>query len=234
MSTQVNHYVRWDQLIDVTRYAILSHTWIRSESGEITYDNWQKGTFDLTHPGFEKLVYFCRAALENHGLSLGWMDTVCIDKSSSSELDESIRSMYKWYHNSSICITYLAESSSVTDIANDSWFTRGWTLQELLAPHTLKFYDRNWNQLTSASNDKRHEGVLEQIKFATSITEKELTAKDMSSHLISRRMQWAAKRCVTRDEDIAYSLMGIFEISMSIAYGEGAEIAFSRLVKEII
>ncbi|KAF9470497.1 hypothetical protein BDN70DRAFT_916131 [Pholiota conissans] len=214
----------WDdldriQLIDsVTEYAILSHTWLHSEPGEITYDLWRKRDFDLLHPGYRKLVQFSRAAPENHGMSLGWMDTVCIDKSSSSELDESIRSMYKWYQNSSICITYLAESSSVADMANDTWFTRGWTLQELLAPQALKFYDRNWNQLTSSADDKCHEGVQEQIKLATSITKYELTKNHMSSHPISRKLQWAAKRCVTRGEDTAYSLMGIFDVSMSIAY----------------
>ncbi|KAF9471733.1 hypothetical protein BDN70DRAFT_926025 [Pholiota conissans] len=230
----------WDDLgrfwliRSVTEYAILSHTWLRSQSGEITYDLWRKRDFDLLHPGYRKLVQFSKAALENHRMSLGWMDTVCIDKSSSSELDESIRSMYKWYQNSSVCITYLAESSSVSDMVNDSWFTRGWTLQELLAPQTLKFYDCNWNRLTSSSNDKRHKGVQEQIKLATSITKYELTEDYMHNHPISRRMQWAAKRHVTRGEDTAYSLMGIFNVSISIAYGEGECNAFARLLKEII
>ncbi|KAF9471214.1 hypothetical protein BDN70DRAFT_820286, partial [Pholiota conissans] len=230
----------WDDLnriwlIDsVAAYAILSHTWLRSEHSEITYDLWHNQTFHLLHPGYRKLVQFSRAALQNHGMTLGWMDTVCIDKSSSSELDESIRSMYKWYEDSSICITYLVESLSVADMANDSWFTRGWTLQELLAPQTLKFYDHNWNQLTSSFNDKRHEGVQDQIKLATSITKDELTENYMFMNPISRRMQWAAKRHVTRGEDTAYSLMGIFNVSMSIAYGEGEHNAFSRLLKEII
>ncbi|KAF9470704.1 hypothetical protein BDN70DRAFT_845731, partial [Pholiota conissans] len=218
----------------MTQYAILSHTWLRSEPGEINYDSWSKKDLDMQHPGYRKLVQFSRAALENYNMSLGWMDTVCIDKSSSSELGESIRSMYKWYQHSSVCITYLAESSSVADMANDSWFTRGWTLQELLAPEILKFYDRNWNRLTSSDDDKLHEGVLDQIKAATSITKNELTARIISYIPISRRMQWAAKRHVTRDEDIAYSLMGIFEISMPIAYGEGERNAFARLLKEII
>ncbi|KAF9472529.1 hypothetical protein BDN70DRAFT_969550 [Pholiota conissans] len=213
-------------------YAILSHTWLHSQSGEITYDSWCKSDFDLLHPGYRKLVQFSRAALENHRMTLGWMDTVCIDKSSSSELDESIRSMYKWYQDSSMCITYLAESSSIADMAKDLWFTRGWTLQELLAPEILKFYDCNWNQLTSSSNDKLHEGVQEQIKLATSITKYELTENCMSR--IRGRMQWAAKRHVTRGEDTAYSLMGIFNVSMSIAYGESERNAFARLLKEII
>ncbi|KAF9473838.1 hypothetical protein BDN70DRAFT_937130 [Pholiota conissans] len=229
-----NDPARFWLIRSVTEYAILSHTWLRSEPGEITYDLWCKRDFDLLHPGYRKLVQFSKAALENHRMSFGWMDTVCIDKSSSSELDESIRSMYRWYKNSSVCITYLAESLSIADMANDLWFTRGWTLQELIAPCNLKFYDRNWNQLTSSSNDKCHKGVQEQIELATSITEYELGGNYTSNLPISRRMEWAATRCVTRGEDIAYSLMGIFNVSMSIAYGEGADIAFSRLIKEII
>ncbi|KAF9471239.1 hypothetical protein BDN70DRAFT_820256, partial [Pholiota conissans] len=236
MCTPWNDPRRFRLIDSVTDYAILSHTWLRSQSGKITFDLWRKRDFDLLHLGYRKLVQFSRAALEDHGLSLGWMDTVCIDKSSSSELDESIRSMYKWYEDSSICITHLAESSSIADMANDSWFTRGWTLQELIAPKILKFYDCNWNQLTSSFqvNDKSHEGVQDQIKLATSITKGELALHYMPNHPISRRMQWAAKRRVTRGEDTAYSLMGIFDVSMSIAYGEGTGLAFSRLLKEII
>ncbi|KAF9472009.1 hypothetical protein BDN70DRAFT_998376 [Pholiota conissans] len=225
---------RLSLVYDVTEYAILSHTWLRSDPGEITYEDWRNGTFNVVHPGYRKLAHFSRSALEDHNTTLGWMDTVCIDKSSSSELDESIRSMYKWYRSASICITYLAESVSIADMANDPWFTRGWTLQELLAPRTVKFYDRNWNALTTSDNDKTHDGVLEQIKVATSITREELLKDILSGLPISRRMQWAANRHVTRGEDTAYSLMGIFSISMSIAYGEGADVAFARLVKEII
>ncbi|KAF9477633.1 hypothetical protein BDN70DRAFT_765644, partial [Pholiota conissans] len=221
-------------LNSLTKYAILSHTWARSIAGEVSYNEWCNGSLDLTQPGFKKLVHFCRAALENHGMSLGWMDTVCIDKSSSSELDESIRSMFKWYQNSSICITYLAETENLTDMVNDSWFTRGWTLQELLAPTFIKFYDRVWNQLTTSKNDKRNADIQAQIELATSITEKELLSTHLPGLSVSRKMQWAARRRVTRTEDTAYSLMGLFDISMSIAYGEGGQQAFVRLIKEIL
>ncbi|KAF9477629.1 hypothetical protein BDN70DRAFT_946478, partial [Pholiota conissans] len=163
------------------------------------------------------------------------MDTVCIDKSSSSELDESIRSMYKWYNRSSVCITYLGETTSLSDMANDPWFTRGWTLQEPLAPEIVKFYRRDWNQLsTECLNDKDNVGIQQCIERATFITKEELESGSIYNLPISRRMQWAAKRQVTRGEDIAYSLMGIFNISIPIAYGEGTLGAFSRLVKEII
>ncbi|KAF8204075.1 hypothetical protein BJ912DRAFT_1052817 [Pholiota molesta] len=137
------------------RYAILSHTWLRTAPGEVTYSDWNKGMFDMEHAGYQKLVNFCKIASRDHGLTLGWMDTICINKESSTELDESIRSMYNWYRDSDLCITYLAETATLSDVHKDPWFTRGWTLQELLAPGCIKFYDMDWIKLISTSdNDK--------------------------------------------------------------------------------
>ncbi|KAF9473944.1 hypothetical protein BDN70DRAFT_997359 [Pholiota conissans] len=228
------HLIRSEWISDVAKYAILSHTWLRSTPGEVTYDDWQKGNFDLKHPPYEKVVNFCRVAEDHHSISLGWMDTICIDKSSSSELDESIRSMYKWYQKAKVCITYLAETSTISDMAADTWFTRGWTLQELLAPQRIKFYARNWRPLTqiNALNDKFYSEIQLKIQKATTITPSDLSSPSSAS--MSRKMQWAAERKVTRGEDIAYSLMGIFNVSISIAYGEGSEAAFVRLVKKIL
>ncbi|KAF8187134.1 hypothetical protein BJ912DRAFT_1059915 [Pholiota molesta] len=214
-------------------YAILSHTWLRSAGGEVTYDGWHQGGFDLSDPGYRKLVNFCRVATEDHGLTLGWMDTVCINKESSSELDESIRSMYKWYEKARICIAYLSETTAISDMAEDAWFTRGWTLQELLAPNRIKFYAKNWRALRKdVVNDTDDLKITKVIQLATTITSNELISSSLTP--ISRKMQWAAKREVTREEDSAYSLMGIFNVNMSIAYGEGAQRAFIRLVKEIL
>ncbi|KAF8196472.1 hypothetical protein BJ912DRAFT_111768 [Pholiota molesta] len=217
-----------------TRYAILSHTWIREAPGEVTYADWRRGGLDSTHPGHRKLVQFCQTSWAEHGVHLGWMDTVCINKESSAELDESIRSMYKWYRDASVCMTYLAETASLPDMHLDPWFTRGWTLQELLAPNCMRFYGVDWKRLVGASpySDALDSQIQEQIELATTITEYELLNIHATS--ISRRMQLAAKREVTREEDTAYSLMGIFDISISIAYGEGAERAFFRLIKELL
>ncbi|KAF8173904.1 hypothetical protein BJ912DRAFT_1147675 [Pholiota molesta] len=162
----------------------------------------------------------------------GW--TQCALTRSSAELDESIRSMYKWYREASVCMTYLAETASLPDMHLDPWFTRGWTLQELLAPNCMRFYGLDWRRLVGASpySDALDSEIQEQIELATTITEYELLNIHATS--ISRRMQLAAKREVTREEDTAYSLMGIFDISISIAYGEGAERAFFRLIKELL
>ncbi|KAF8196416.1 hypothetical protein BJ912DRAFT_955073 [Pholiota molesta] len=219
---------------EYSRYAILSHTWLRGAAGEVTYGDWNGGEFDEHQPGYRKLLNFCKAAWEDHRVAFGWMDTVCINKESSSELDESIRSMYAWYRLAHVCVTYLAETVTLADMANDTWFTRGWTLQELLAPSQMKFYNADWKKLVeSLENDKENFGVLKQIERATTITENELKWHILALP-ISRRMQMAAPRQVTREEDSAYSLMGIFGVSISTAYGEGSGRAFCRLLQEIL
>ncbi|KAF8176477.1 hypothetical protein BJ912DRAFT_909078 [Pholiota molesta] len=215
------------------RYAIFSHTWLRMTPGEVTYGDWNKRPLDTKGPGYRKLVSFCKATWENYQLTFGWMDTVCINKESSSELDESIRSMYNWYSHAAICITYLAETETLANMHLDPWFTRGWTLQELFAPEVIKFYNSRWKQLVDYSNnDKEAAEITKQIKKATKITAQEL--KNIRNASISRRMELAAPRDVTREEDTAYSLMGIFNVGISTAYGEGAAHAFFRLLQEIL
>ncbi|KAF9472416.1 hypothetical protein BDN70DRAFT_998181 [Pholiota conissans] len=216
-----------------TRYAILSHTWLRSAPGEVTYGDWNKGRLNVNGPGYQKLVSFCKTVFKDYGLTFGWMDTICINKESSSELDESIRSMYNWYARSSLCIAYLAETGILVNMHNDPWFTRGWTLQELLAPTFIKFYNCDWEKfIEGMDNDKMEPKIVIKVERATNITEDELL--NIHEATISRRMQLAAARQVTREEDTAYSLMGIFHVSITTAYGEGGKRAFFRLLQEIL
>jgi hypothetical protein len=223
-----------DIIQENTKYAILSHTWLRGSDREVTYSAWRLREFDAQQPGYQKLINFCRSAWKDHGLSFGWMDTVCIDKDSSSELDESIRSMYKWYKNSHICISYLAGTVALGDAHRDPWFARGWTFQELLAPECMSFYNKDWQKFVTytSDGDKRNLAIIDQIFKATTITGDELRRASLLP--ISRKMQLAAKRNVMREEDIAYSLMGVCGVSISIAYGEGAERAFFRLMTEVL
>jgi hypothetical protein len=220
-----------------TRYAILSHTWLHDTPGEVTHDAWKTGAIHRNSAGYRKLAKFCEVAATDYGVSFGWMDTICIDKESSAELDESIRSMYKWYHDASICVTYLAQTIAIQHMRDDSWFTRGWTLQELLAPHSIKFYNAKWEILVpSEQTDTSDKSIQQEIHKSTAISPDEISNFRSSPRNIRlpRKMRWAANRRVTREEDIAYSLMGIFDVSISIAYGEGSERAFFRLMKEIL
>ncbi|KAF8962616.1 hypothetical protein BDZ97DRAFT_1640992, partial [Flammula alnicola] len=242
-----------DLLEKYTRYAILSHTWLQLE---VTYRNatdtqeWRSMTGG-GEAGYKKLAGFCEVAAKEYDVSLAWMDTICINKDSSSEIDESIRSMFRWYQNSYVCITYLANTASLADMEADRWFTRGWTLQELLAPTRIKFYNKDWTPLSSANNDKPLGSssallgaqsssetlkIQDMIQKVTGIKAYELAnfRPGVGDGTVATRMVWAAKRTTTRGEDRAYSLLGIFGVSISIAYGEGAERAFFRLIEAIL
>ncbi|KAG2043149.1 heterokaryon incompatibility protein-domain-containing protein [Suillus americanus] len=218
----------------LVKYAILSHRWL--DSGEPTYEEMKAGTL-AAGPGYEKLKNFCREARQ-YKVDFAWSDTCCIDKSSSTELDESIRSMFRWYRNSEICIVHLAKSTTIKDILLDEWTERGWTLQELLAPFYIKFFNKYWKPMTNDSNDKRKEAtteILQTLEKATGIPRDEIYWQfNPGPSKVDERMTWAARRKTTRVEDVAYSLMGIFDVSLQIAYGEGGDRAFCRLIEAIM
>ncbi|KAG1723757.1 heterokaryon incompatibility protein-domain-containing protein, partial [Suillus lakei] len=223
--------------VDHVRYAILSHRWL--DEGEPTYEEMKSDT--AAGPGYEKLKKFCEKARKD-GMEFAWSDTCCIDKSSSTELDESIRSMFRWYENSAICIVHLAQSGNIKDIRKDEWIRRGWTLQELLAPRKIKFFNARWMPMTHDENDKApsmeidgSSDILRALEKATGIPSDALTS-DLGEYpmRVDERMAWAATRETTRVEDAAYSLMGIFDVSLQIAYGEGRDRAFCRLIEAIM
>ncbi|KAK0621905.1 heterokaryon incompatibility protein-domain-containing protein [Bombardia bombarda] len=219
----------------IPKYAILSHTW---GDGEASLQQWTRRLTRLRHhrkPGFVKINAACVQARRD-GLPYLWADTVCIDKTSSAELSEAINSMYAWYANAKICYVYLsdvanrpADNTDTFDLVRQSrWFTRGWTLQELLAPTALIFYSKDWTLLGT----KNALAVL--ISSVTGIPEICLhKRKRLDEYSIAQRMTWAANRITTREEDMAYCLLGIFGINMPLLYGEGIN-AFRRLQEEII
>lgn len=214
-------------------YAILSHTW--HEGQEVSFQE----MLDLADEtkkksGYRKIVESARQA-KDMGYSYVWIDTCCIDKKSSSELSEAINSMFNWYKNSKYCFVYLADIETPQEripatrsFLRSRWFKRGWTLQELIAPLKVCFFDRNWNPV----GEKGY--LAEDLSRATSIPESILrNTEPVESMSIAARMSWAANRETTRVEDIAYCLMGIFDVSMPLLYGEGRK-AFIRLQEEII
>ncbi|KAH7913147.1 hypothetical protein BJ138DRAFT_1146676 [Hygrophoropsis aurantiaca] len=215
------------------KYAILSHRWF--DVGEPTYQEFVGGT-NVVGSGADKLVMFCQKAKE-YGCEFAWSDTCCIDKTSSSELDESIRSMFRWYRESYICIAYLGETISLEGLEGDAWFTRGWTLQELLAPSQIKFYKKDWTPLTSVPNDKEDNprSIMFPISRITNISIMDLCyfTPGMWGYSMRERLSWASHRKTTRVEDMAYCLIGIFDINLTVAYGEGRR-AFLRLQQAII
>jgi len=307
---------------DIPRYAILSHTW---EEEEVTFQHITQLSREEVSKmkGFGKIERTCQLAL-NSGIQWAWVDTCCIDKSSSAELTEAINSMFRWYQESAVCFAYLSDLkddwrrrekewkikdekpekqgpekdgqkgdkrapgedkkasgedkwesdqrseggernkegkkprkdkdkdnddassraggsdvSSQTDggltwqqrvdkYAPCRWFTRGWTLQELIAPRRLGFYNQNW----------RFEGekktLSSELAEITRINKRVLSnAALLSTIPVAQRMSWAANRQTTRAEDMAYCLLGIFGVQIPMLYGEGSK-AFVRLQEEII
>ncbi|KAL8688256.1 MAG: hypothetical protein Q9218_005786 [Villophora microphyllina] len=214
---------------DSVPYAILSHTW---GDEEVSFQDIQIPRCNQLK-GFAKIEQCCNKAASD-GYDYVWVDTCCIDKASSAELSEAINSMYNWYYNAGVCFVYLGDldSSINTDdnyraLLQCRWFRRGWTLQELLAPSTVRFYNRNWSLI----GDKSLLAGL--ISRATGIESRYI--KDRSQirkASVAARMSWAAHRATTRPEDEAYSLMGLFDVNMPLLYGEGRK-AFRRLQYEI-
>ncbi|KAI9667982.1 MAG: hypothetical protein M1821_000802 [Bathelium mastoideum] len=201
---------------------------------------------------------FCKIA-KQWGFRHAWMDTCCIDQKNPVELSTSINSMYRWYKNAGACFVYLYDFDSrgylyvykdgkeqveeCTDPTRSIWFSRGWTLQELVAPPNVEFFDRNWVPIGSKRSEKGEKATLkkslqiglEDVSRVTGIHQNVLLNSDLVRYMsIANRMSWFRSRETTVPEDCAYCLLGIFGVNIPLLYGEGAERAFQRLQEEIM
>jgi hypothetical protein len=224
-------------------YAILSHTWGK---GEVSFQ--ELGTLEAKEKaGYWKIERCCEQA-KSDGFGYAWVDTCNIDKRSSAELSEAINSMFQWYSQAQVCYAYLADVSllpagdddtisseytppyprPVWGFPSSRWFERGWTLQELIAPMHVVFFDRDWVEIGTKAS------LLEDLVEITGIPPEALMDPlSIRRSCIAERMSWASKRQTTRVEDMAYSLLGIFGVNMPLLYGEGAK-AFHRLQRQIL
>jgi hypothetical protein len=223
---------------DIPPYAILSHRWGKPND-EVSFNDLERGLNASHKPGYRKLRRFCELAFQA-GLEFAWIDTCCIDKKSSAELSEAINSMFEWYSNSVLCYAYLDDVITEETLANHAmenssfraskWWTRGWTLQELIAPGSVLFVDQNWKPIETRNRLAWLVGEITSIEI-------EVLRDDYNwrNHRtsVAQKMSWAARRQTTRQEDRAYSLMGLFGVNMPLLYGEGPR-AFIRLQEEIM
>lgn len=204
-------------------YAVLSHRW---QQEEVTYQDVEAKLYHRKK-GFAKIREACRIA-EGNGFSWLWVDTCCIDKKDLVELQEAINAMFKWYAQAGICIAYLFDhTDKVNKLAGSTWFTRCWTLQELIAPRDVKFFDSTWKYIGS----KRER--CEALSTITGIPRRILKGGDARQCSVAQRMSWAANREATRIEDEAYSLLGLFGVSMPALYGTGKQ-AFKDLQEKLL
>ena len=224
---------------DTPPYAILSHTW-GSKEEEVTFSDLTTDSGN-NKAGYRKLSFCAEQVLKDARLRHFWIDTCCIDKSSSAELSEAITSMFRWYNASNCCYVYMSDVSARKRKAEclasvptweptfreSRWFKRGWTLQELLAPHKVEFFSKEGTFL----GDKP--GLKQVIHEITDIPIKALEGTSLADFSVDDRMSWAEKRETSREEDAAYSMLGLFSVSMPALYGEGRKLAWKRLKKEI-
>ena len=218
-------------------YAILSHRWC--SDGEITLSELDSSDLlddFVTTPQLEKIREACREAARQ-GIEWIWIDSCCIDKTNSEELARSIRSMFQWYRSAEVCYTYLQdvdmEKFDGNILCNErgkpsEWFSRGWTLQELLAPRKMLFFDMNWHIIGD-----RYDLALP-VEAITRISSNYLRGEaDFRTASIATRMSWLADRKTQEPEDMAYGMLGILNVSLVPMYGEGHG-AWMRLQRELL
>ncbi|KAH9926266.1 heterokaryon incompatibility protein-domain-containing protein, partial [Epithele typhae] len=220
-------------------YCILSHTWFGQEqSFQEIQDISRACAPDNTNPrdSVSEKIRKCCLKAEEYDLDWIWIDSCCIDKTSSTELSEAINSMFSWYVLAEVCFVFLEDVPVDDDFyAEDSafrrarWHRRGWTLQELLAPAFMIFFSKEWERIGTKQDLAR---LLDEVTgVALPFLVRDLSFLDDAS--VSERMHWASRRNTTRVEDEAYCLLGIFDIKMTTLYGEGQQ-AFRRLQQEIV
>nr|OQO30890.1 hypothetical protein B0A51_03173 [Rachicladosporium sp. CCFEE 5018] len=239
------HY--FQALSQAPQYAVLSHTW-RDE--EVIFQDIRDPESARTKQGWRKIQYTCEQTRKDD-LEYCWVDTCCINKESSAELSESINSMYGIYGGAAICYIYLddiTENLQLTDLMDSnlvflnimgarkarsqvelaSASDTALTTQELIAPPDAHFYNQTWKPIA-----RRHD-IVSLVSSRTgidlSVLQRTADPLDMS---IAKRLSWAASRQATREEDVAYSLLGLLDVDLPLLYGEGSR-AFMRLQEELL
>ncbi|KAG2349975.1 hypothetical protein BDR05DRAFT_955819 [Suillus weaverae] len=217
-------------------WAMLSHRWGSEEP--LLSDVQVKSVYDLDPVGETvKLQKFCEVA-RDAGYCWAWSDTCCIDQNNNAEVSRSVNSMFTWYRHSALTIVHLSDvpPSSTGALADCTWNTRGWTVQEFLAPKIILFYTQNWTLYLDdrSSNHKESDTILQELEKSTGINTRSLIAFEPGMTGAREKLRWSSSRVTTIQEDIAYSLFGIFGIHLPVIYGENKRNALGRLLQEIV
>jgi hypothetical protein len=227
-------------------YAILSHRWSENTAEEVIFKDIANSA-GRSKSAYRK-IEFCAEQARRDGLQYFWVDTCCIDKSTMDEVQASINSMFRWYRDAAHCYVYLSDVSMTADLSQvgsqadsdqvelsreamlrgSKWFTRGWTLQELLAPASVQFFSREGLRIGDKVSLEQEIHAITKIPIPAL---RKSTPFDLFD--VDERLRWAEMRRTTREEDWAYCLLGIFGVFMPLNYGEGRDNAIRRLRKEI-
>jgi hypothetical protein len=218
----------------IPRYAILSHTW---GEDEILFEDIGSGTYKYKN-GYRK-IQFCATRAAQDQLQYFWVDTCCIDRWNGREVSNAINLIFSWYKAAARCYVCLSDVSvsttSETHQQSDweaafrasRWFTRGWTLQELIAPRSVEFFSCEGQRIGDKTSLKQ---LVHEI---TGIPHAALQNCPLGEFSILERMRWAENRETSLEEDLVYCLFGILGVSLPTFYGEGREKALERLQAEL-
>jgi len=226
-----------DVVVAFFSYVTLSHRWEGKEP--LLHEIEDKVVYGLNPvEGFVKLQSFCKTVRDN-GYRWAWIDTCCVDQNNNVEVQRSVNSMFTWYRKSTLTIIYLFDvppSSQSGAMARSVWTTRGWTVQEFLAPKIVLFYQNDWSLYLNdqTPNHKESAMIMQELEVATGINGQALTAFRPGMRDSREKLQWASMRVTTLPEDIAYSLFGLFGVHLAVIYGEKKHNALGRLLQEII
>jgi hypothetical protein len=233
--------LRMERIKDVVatyfRCVTLSHRWEGKEP--LLHDIQDKVVHELNPVGgMMKLQSFCKTA-RAAGYRWGWIDTCCIDQTNNVELQKSLNSMFLWYRTSALTMVYLSDVppySKQGALARSAWNTRGWTVPEFLAPKIIRFYQNDWTPYLDdrSPNHKQSVAIMQELMDVTGIDVQTLIAFRPGMINAREKLQWASTRVTTVQEDIAYSLFGIFGVQLPIMYGERKQNALGRLLQEVV
>ncbi|OJA16774.1 hypothetical protein AZE42_03304 [Rhizopogon vesiculosus] len=240
-STILHQDIQMERIEEVVmkyfRFAMLSHRW---EGKEPLLNSIQNEVVYRLNPagGIGKLQSFCKVA-RDAGYSWAWSDTCCIDKNNIVELQEAFNSMFIWYRHSALTVVYLSDvlpTSKPGALARSAWNTRGWTFQEFMAPKVVLFYQRDWNLYLGdrSPNHKKSTAIMQELENATGIHLQAIVTFHPGMRGAREKLRWASKRVTTLQEDVAYSLFGIFGVHLPVIYGEKKQNALGRLLQEIV
>lgn len=235
---QDHHKIKEDLEVHDVPFAILSHRWLPDE---ITFEDIPtlgslRGRRNFPkEPSLRKIEGFCRAASSKY-YKYVWLDTCCINQRDPVELSTAINSMYRWYKSAEVCFVYLhdyvhSSDGKFIDGMSSVWFERGWTLQELIAPQAVEFFDKNWKRIGTREDPILQDSLSRRTGISRSILSHK---REVGSMSVATRMSWFRDRTTKVPEDSAYCLMGLFGVNMPTLYGEGMEKAFRRLQEEIM
>ncbi|KAI9457059.1 hypothetical protein HD554DRAFT_2303563 [Boletus coccyginus] len=251
----------WRQTVQkYFRYSTLSHTW--EDQGEPEFRNVEKRSVDNLTESFPhtKLQTFCRKTHE-HGYWWAWSDTCCINKAEQEVLAASLRSMYRWYSDSSLTIVHLkgvhipleVDLAALLDSVLDKlleefvhcwWNKRAWTLQEYFASRIIHFYTEDWKPYlpidircsdSNPTNHKHLRAIQRGMELVTKLDAVHLAALKPGPGEARQKLRLASTRDASKKEDIAYSLLGIFQVTIEAIYGhDEVPRALGRLLEALL